>query len=229
MNHELQPLLDGWAREAGVPGASVGVLHEGEDSVLTTGVSNVDTGHAVEPGTLFMIGSTSKTFTAAAVLAMVEDGLVDLDEPIVKYLPDLRLADPVARDTVTTRHLLTHSAGFLGDVDFDMGWGPDALAAAALRYGELPQVSGVGEVFSYSRTRSGTTSATASPPWLMTWAFPVRREPAADCGRRRLTSFAGPGSSSPASRRARRRSAMRPGRCCGLRSARRLARSSRSR
>ncbi|SDZ25243.1 CubicO group peptidase, beta-lactamase class C family [Amycolatopsis xylanica] len=152
MNRELQPLLDEWAREAGVPGASVGILHDGEESLLTTGVSSVDTGQAVEPGTLFMIGSTSKTFTAAAVLALVEDGVLDLDEPVAKYLPELRLADPVARDTITTRHLLTHSAGFLGDVDIASGWGSDALAAAAARFDELPQVFGVGEVFSYSNS-----------------------------------------------------------------------------
>ncbi|WP_370949564.1 serine hydrolase domain-containing protein [Amycolatopsis sp. cg5] len=152
MNRELQPLLDEWARELGVPGASVGILHDGEVSVLTTGVSSVDTGLPVEPGTLFMIGSTSKTFTAAAVLALVEDGLLDLDEPVVKYLPDLKLADPAARDVITTRHLLTHSAGFLGDVDMDTGWGSDALAAATARYDELPQVFGVGEVFSYSNS-----------------------------------------------------------------------------
>ncbi|MFD8499076.1 serine hydrolase domain-containing protein [Amycolatopsis sp. NPDC059657] len=152
MNRELQPLLDEWARETGVPGASVGILHNGEESVLTTGVSSVDTGHPVEAGTLFMIGSTSKTFTAAAVLALVEDGLLDLDEPVVKYLPDLRLADPVARDTITMRHLLTHSAGFLGDVDIDTGWGSDALAAATARFDELSQVFGVGEVFSYSNS-----------------------------------------------------------------------------
>ncbi len=146
---KLQGLLDEWAREAGVPGAVVGVSHRGEESVFATGVSSVDTGQPVDPGTLFMIGSTSKTFAAAAVLALVEDGVLDLDKPAVEYLPGLGLADPVARKTVTLRHLLTHSAGFLGDVDFTTGWGDDALALAIGQFGDLPQVFPPGEAFSY--------------------------------------------------------------------------------
>ncbi|KAA2262553.1 beta-lactamase family protein [Solihabitans fulvus] len=151
-SEELQVLLDQWALEANVPGAVVGVLHGGEESVLTTGVSSVDTASPVVDDTLFMIGSTSKTFTAAAVLALAEDGLLGLDEPIVEYLPGLRLADPLARKTITLRHLLTHSAGFLGDVGIDTGWGTDALAGAADQFDELPQVFPPGEVFSYSNT-----------------------------------------------------------------------------
>ncbi|WP_410654130.1 serine hydrolase domain-containing protein [Amycolatopsis sp. lyj-112] len=146
---ELQGLLDEWAREASVPGAVVGIAHDGAESVFATGVSSVDTGLPVDTETLFMIGSTSKTFAAAAVLALVEDGLLDLDKPVVEYLPGLRLADPVARKTVTTRHLLTHSAGFLGDVDFTTGWGDNALALAIEQFGDLPQVFPVGEMFSY--------------------------------------------------------------------------------
>ncbi|MBB5855806.1 serine hydrolase domain-containing protein [Amycolatopsis umgeniensis] len=146
---ELQVVLDEGAREAGVPGAAVGVLHRGRESVFTTGVSSVDTGLPVDAGTLFMIGSTSKTFAAAALLSLVEDGVLDLDKPVVEYLPGLELADPVARKTVTVRHLLTHSAGFLGDVDLDTGWGDDALARAVGQFGDLPQIFPPGEVFSY--------------------------------------------------------------------------------
>ncbi|AHH97332.1 serine hydrolase domain-containing protein [Kutzneria albida] len=151
-SQELQVLLDQWAAEAAVPGAVVGVLHGGEESVLATGVSNVDTALPVDGDTLFMIGSTSKTFTAAVVLALAEDGLLALDKPIVEYLPDLRLADPLARKTITVRHLLTHSAGFLGDVDIDTGWGTGALAAAVEQFDVLPQVFPAGAVFSYSNT-----------------------------------------------------------------------------
>ncbi|MFD2472604.1 serine hydrolase domain-containing protein [Amycolatopsis silviterrae] len=146
---ELRGLLGEWAREAAVPGVSAGIFHEGKEILLTAGVSSVDTQAPVDDDTLFMIGSTSKTFAAAAVLALVEDGVLDLDRPVVEYLPDLRLADPVARETVTLRHLLTHSSGFLGDIEVDTGWGDDALARAVHRFGELPQVFPVGEVFSY--------------------------------------------------------------------------------
>ncbi|WP_037367294.1 serine hydrolase domain-containing protein [Amycolatopsis orientalis] len=146
---ELRGLLGEWAREANVPGVSVGIFHEGKETLLTAGVSRVDTGTPVDDGTLFMIGSTSKTFAAAAVLVLVEDGVLDLDRPVAEYLPELRLADPVATKTVTLRHLLTHSSGFLGDIEVDTGWGDDALNRAVERFAELPQVFPVGEVFSY--------------------------------------------------------------------------------
>ncbi|MEU3627585.1 serine hydrolase domain-containing protein [Amycolatopsis coloradensis] len=146
---DLQGVLDEEARGAGVPGAVVGVLHRGEESVSATGVSNVDIGSPVDARTLFMIGSTSKTFAASALLSLVEEGVLDLDKPVAEYLPGLRLADPVARKTVTVRHLLTHSAGFLGDVDLDTGWGDDALALAVEKFGDLPQIFPPGEVFSY--------------------------------------------------------------------------------
>ncbi|WP_414944574.1 serine hydrolase domain-containing protein [Amycolatopsis sp. cmx-11-32] len=146
---ELQGRLGEWAREASVPGAVVGVSHHGEESVFATGVSSADTELPVDTGTLFMIGSTSKTFAAAVVLALVEDGVLDLDKPVIHYLPGLRLADPEARKTVTLRHLLTHSAGFFGDVDFTTGWGDNALALAIDRFGDLPQVFPPGEAFSY--------------------------------------------------------------------------------
>lgn len=146
---ELRGLLAEWAREAKVPGVSAGIFHEGTETLLTAGVSSVDTGAPVDDGTLFMIGSTSKTFAAAAVLVLVEDGVLELDRPVAEYLPELRLADPLATKTVTLRHLLTHSSGFLGDIEVDTGWGDDALARAVEQFAELPQVFPVGEVFSY--------------------------------------------------------------------------------
>ncbi|GAA4523413.1 serine hydrolase domain-containing protein [Amycolatopsis samaneae] len=149
---ELQTLLDEAARETAVPGAVVGILREGEETVLTTGVTNLGSGRPVREDTLFMIGSTTKTCTAAALLALAEDGVLDLDEPVVRYLPELELADPVARKEITARHLLTHTAGFLGDRDLETGWGDDALEAAVGRFAELPQSFPPGEVFSYSNT-----------------------------------------------------------------------------
>jgi CubicO group peptidase (beta-lactamase class C family) len=149
---ELQALLDETAHHSGVPGVAVGILHDGKETLLSTGVTIVDSGYAVDEHTLFMIGSTTKTFTGALLVALAEDGALDLDEPIASYLPELPLADPVARETVTPRHLLTHTGGFLGDRGIETGWGDEALATAVSRFGELPQVFPPGEVFSYSNT-----------------------------------------------------------------------------
>ncbi len=72
-------------------------------------------GEPVTPETMFGVQSCSKMYTAAAVLLAVEEGLVDLDIPIVEYLPEIRLnssfeARPERR--ITLRHLLNHTAGF---------------------------------------------------------------------------------------------------------------------
>ena len=63
--------------------------------------------------TLYGIGSISKTFTAAAVMKLVEQGKVQLDQPVTAYLPDFRMADDRYRN-ITVRMLLNHSSGLMG-------------------------------------------------------------------------------------------------------------------
>ena len=63
--------------------------------------------------TLYNIGSASKVYTAAAVMALVQDGKVNLDDPVVKYLPDFRIND-LRYKAITVRMLLDHSSGMLG-------------------------------------------------------------------------------------------------------------------
>jgi len=65
----------------------------------------------VTPQTPFIIGSLSKSFTALAVLQLVEAGQVDLDAPVTKYLPWFRTADPTASAQITVRHLLHQDSG----------------------------------------------------------------------------------------------------------------------
>jgi len=82
--------------------------------------------------TLFSIGSTAKIFTAIAIMQLVEEGLLDLDEPIVTYIPEFRLLpNPVHGGdyrNITTRMLLTHVSGiheFSGDNAFTLVGGQD--------------------------------------------------------------------------------------------------------
>ncbi len=65
--------------------------------------------HGAGPDTPFIIGSVSKSFTALAVLVLVQRGQLDLDNPVQTYLPDLRLERE--GEPVTLRHLLSHTAG----------------------------------------------------------------------------------------------------------------------
>ncbi|GII91620.1 serine hydrolase domain-containing protein [Sinosporangium siamense] len=147
---DLRNLIEDEAKSLGIPGAAVGVIADGEEHVLTTGVTNVASPAPVTEDTLFQIGSTTKTVTATAVMHLVERGLVVLDRPVRDYLPDLRLADEAAARVVTVRHLLTHTGGFRGDVDDSGSWGEDALARAVATFHDLPQLFAPGTTSSYS-------------------------------------------------------------------------------
>ncbi len=95
-----------------VPGLAVAIVRG--DSVIYAkgyGVRKVGTTDAVNDRTLFEIGSSSKSFTATLVAMMVADGKMRWDDRLTKYLPDLRLQDPVANAEITVRDALTHRTG----------------------------------------------------------------------------------------------------------------------
>lgn len=94
-------------REGKKPGAAVLVARDGK--VLYEGgfgYADVEGSVTVTPETKFRIGSISKQFTAAAILKLVENGKMNLQDPLIKYIPDF----PGGKD-VTIRHLLTHTSG----------------------------------------------------------------------------------------------------------------------
>lgn len=68
---------------------------------------------AVEPQTIFNIGSISKVFVATAIMLLVDEGKVDLDEPVVSYLPNFTMRDERYRE-ITSRMLLNHTSGLPG-------------------------------------------------------------------------------------------------------------------
>src|SRR5262249_43460005 len=120
------------AERHGVTGASLGILrlhpgHDDERVEAVYGVLNKDTGVEATNDSLFQIGSISKVWTATIVMQLVDEGLIDLDAPIVNVLPELRLSDPDVTKQVTMRHLLTHTSGIDGDVFTDTGSGDDCL------------------------------------------------------------------------------------------------------
>lgn len=134
----------------GVPGVVVGVYHEGAEQIAAFGMTSVDTQVPVDAGTLFQIGSTSKTFCGTTAMRLVEMGRLDLDAPLRTYLPDLKLADEDVAARVTMRHCFTHVGGWVGDYFEDTSDGPDALALIVERMATVPQVSPLGAIFSYN-------------------------------------------------------------------------------
>lgn len=111
---ELAGLAQRWragANALGVPGCSVAIVKDGK--LLATdafGVRN-PAGDPVDADTLFYIASCTKTFTAAALVALAEQEVVELDAPVNVYLPRFRVADDAASEQITVRELLCHRPG----------------------------------------------------------------------------------------------------------------------
>lgn len=147
---QLQEKVKDAAERLNVPGVAVGVVHQGQEHYAFHGVTSVDNPLPVDEDTLFQFGSTGKTFTATALLRLVEAGDVDLDAPVRRYLPDLKLKDETAAEKVTVLQLLNHTAGWAGDLMDDTGNGDDALARYVEKMAEIEQVTPVGEGFSYN-------------------------------------------------------------------------------
>lgn len=77
------------------------------------GVIDKASGIRAQEATLFCIGSCSKVIAAAAVMILVDQGVVDLDAPIIRYLPDFEMLSPDYKQ-ITVRMLLNHASGFAG-------------------------------------------------------------------------------------------------------------------
>lgn len=89
-----------------------------------------------------MCATTSRT-------SPVNEGLLDLDRLVRDVLPEFRVADERAPRFITPRHLLSHTAGFEGDLRFETGSGDDMLAKYVAHLAEAEQLS-PGELYSYS-------------------------------------------------------------------------------
>ncbi|MFG1910115.1 serine hydrolase domain-containing protein [Kribbella sp. NPDC048928] len=138
-----------------IPGAGLGVWYRGREYVRGFGVTSVDTGDPVTGDTVFRIASTTKTFTATAIMRLVERGLISLDRPVRAYLPDFATSDPSVAARVTVRQLLNHSAGWQGDYFEDTGQGDDALTRYVAGMTKVPQLTPLGKVFSYNNAAIG--------------------------------------------------------------------------
>ena len=105
------------------PGLSIAVVLDGRTQwAYQVGKKDIESGAAVRPGTCFRLASITKTVTALTILALRDEGLLALDDPISRALPQAKTWRPVTSDSpeVTWRHLLTHTSGLprIGSLDF---------------------------------------------------------------------------------------------------------------
>ena len=141
-------------REVHIPGLALGIVHNDEVVHLRCFGEAGPDGRRVTPQTPFILASASKSFTALAVMQLVESGKVDLDAPVRRYLPDFRVADEVASAQITVRHLLHHTSGLPEDSAFGPMLSKDvrdeALSDRVRALEDVQLSHAVGAVFEYT-------------------------------------------------------------------------------
>src|ERR1051326_5229947 len=132
-----------------IPGLSLAVVREGKIvKAKGYGLANLEWNVAVTPETLFQSGSVGKQFTATAVMMLVEEGKIGLEDRISKYLE----GTPEAWKEITIRHLLTHTSG-VGDVYSTLDLRQDYTEEALLKKAaSVPVKFAPGEKWEYSNT-----------------------------------------------------------------------------
>jgi CubicO group peptidase (beta-lactamase class C family) len=130
-----------------IPGVSLAVVKNGEILLARGyGFANVEHQVPAKPETIFQSGSTGKQFTATAVMMLVEEGKLSLDDKLTKYFSDA----PDAWRDITVRHLLTHTSGMTDyprDFDLRRDYTEDELLQ---RVKAIPLAFQPGEKWSYS-------------------------------------------------------------------------------
>ena len=100
-------------RSLDISGVSLAVVRNGRViKAKGYGLANIETNSKAAPNTVYEIGSITKQFTAVAVMMLVEEGKINLDEKITKYFAEA----PAAWNKITVRHLLNHTSGIQNHV-----------------------------------------------------------------------------------------------------------------
>jgi CubicO group peptidase (beta-lactamase class C family) len=143
----LEQLVAEELRETGTPGGAIAVVH-GDRVVYSRafGIANVETNEPMRPEMLFRLGSTTKMFTAAALVALAERGAIDLTAPVGAYVSGLNAQ--VGR--VTGDQLLSHQSGFFDEAPMFGSHDETALEKEVRSWSESRFFTEPGKVFSYS-------------------------------------------------------------------------------
>ncbi|WP_159618668.1 serine hydrolase domain-containing protein [Arthrobacter zhaoguopingii] len=150
ISHWIDERLGTLAEQYNVPAVSVAVYADGEVIDRSAGILNLATGVEATTDSVFQIGSITKLWTATLVMQLADEGLVDIDRPVREYLPEFQLGDDAAAAVITIRQLLSHTAGFEGDIFTDTGRNDDAVKLLIAGLGDVPQLFPPGEQFSYN-------------------------------------------------------------------------------
>lgn len=154
-NSKARAFIQQAMQEHRIPGLQLAVVQYGKVVLLENyGFANVENRVPVTGKTLFPINSATKSFTGVAMMQLVQDGRVDLDAPLSRYLDDV----PATWRGVRIRQLLGHTSGLPEIIDSQGAFGgatePEAWSAVEAR----PLEVSPGEQFSYNQTNYGLLS-----------------------------------------------------------------------
>jgi CubicO group peptidase (beta-lactamase class C family)/predicted ester cyclase/esterase/lipase len=157
---EVEAMIEQTMEENALPGFAIGVVKDGKVAYLKGfGVTDVESQAPVTPNSLFELGSISKQFTAAAIMQLVEQGKIGLDDPLIKHLPSFQIKDERYKE-ITIRQMLSHMSGMTALeidslLDYALGLTPEYDTASYERMvqnlSDMELLSNPGEgPFSYS-------------------------------------------------------------------------------
>lgn len=164
---EPYPAIDDYIelrmQELKIPGAALAIVQD-DQIVYLQGYGVADAaGRPVTAQTPFMLASVSKSFTALAIMQLVETRQLDLDAPVQQYLPWFQIADEKASAAMTIRQLLYQTSGFSetdgNRINLDSNMGEDAVTAAMKRLTDIRLIHAPGESFEYSNVNYGLLGA----------------------------------------------------------------------
>jgi CubicO group peptidase (beta-lactamase class C family) len=154
----LKTYVENEMSKSKVVGLSIAVVDE-QGIFLSDGFGYADKENniAATSSTLFPIASITKTFTGISVMQLVEKGLIDLDTPIVTYIPELKMPEG-AEKQITTRMLLTHHSGIHGDILYN--WYLPEVSDNPLVYEQvIDLINEVGTIFPPAKLYSYSNAA----------------------------------------------------------------------
>jgi CubicO group peptidase (beta-lactamase class C family) len=150
IHHWLREQLPALLLEYKVPAAAVAISVGGDVIDVAAGVLSRATGVEATTDSVFQVGSITKVWTSTLVMQLADEGRLDLDAPVRRYLPEFTVADGAAAAAITVRQLMSHTAGFEGDIFTDTGKGDDCVERYVATIAGTPQLFAPGAMYSYN-------------------------------------------------------------------------------
>ena len=141
--------VDAARRKHDVPGVNVAFYADGEIALTASGIANVSTDVEMTTDTIAHVGSITKLINATVVMQLVDRGLISLEAPVTRYLPEFRLENSDDASAITIEMLLNHTSGLGANLLPDMGHDLETLERTFGRMVMEPQLHAPGAARSY--------------------------------------------------------------------------------